>query len=87
MRSELAARAAAAPAPRRSSARAARDGEESGATPLPELETLVARLPAELRETLDDLFRARFVSVKRLPKKDFQPARIKAPAEPGEATP
>lgn len=36
---------------------------------LPPLEQLVQRIPAEVRETLDDLFRARFVAVKRVPKK------------------
>lgn len=34
--------------------------------PLPPLQTLVDRIPAEARETLEDLFRARFVSVKRV---------------------
>jgi hypothetical protein len=34
--------------------------------PLPALETLVARLPAETRGQLDELFRARFVKVRLL---------------------
>jgi len=33
---------------------------------LPPLQSLVDRIPAEARETLEDLFRARFVSVKRV---------------------
>lgn len=36
---------------------------------LPPLDQLVQRIPAEVRETLEDLFRARFVGVKRVPKK------------------
>jgi hypothetical protein len=36
---------------------------------LPALDDLVAKIPVEVRETLEDLFRARFTTVKRLPKK------------------
>jgi hypothetical protein len=36
---------------------------------LPSMEELVNRIPAEVREALDDLFRARFVTVKRVPKR------------------
>jgi hypothetical protein len=43
--------------------------EETDARPLPALEGLVQRLPAEVRETLEDLFRARFVRVTRVPRK------------------
>lgn len=43
--------------------------EETEAGALPDLDELVARLPAEVRETLEDLFRARFVAVKRVPRK------------------
>jgi hypothetical protein len=35
-------------------------------TPLPSLDELVKRIPAEVRETLDDLFRVKYVSVKRV---------------------
>jgi hypothetical protein len=38
------------------------------AAPLPKLEDLVQKLPADTREVLEDLFRVRFVSVKRVPK-------------------
>lgn len=64
--------AAGAPrAPRRVSG----DSEEDEAPAvLPELDDLVARLPEEVRETLDELFRARFVSVKKLPRRVFAPA-------------
>ncbi|MEO7412007.1 MAG: hypothetical protein ABIZ81_01505, partial [Opitutaceae bacterium] len=39
---------------------------------LPGLDELVGRLSPELRETLDDLFRAKFTSVRRLPVKAFK---------------
>ena len=35
---------------------------------LPPMEDLVKRIPAPARELIEDLFRARFVTVKRLPK-------------------
>jgi hypothetical protein len=35
-------------------------------TPLPSLDELVKRLPADVRETFDDLFRGKFVGVKRV---------------------
>lgn len=50
------------------------DDVRASKDPLPELDALVARLPAEVRETLDELFRARFVSVKRLPGRVFASA-------------
>lgn len=36
--------------------------------PLPSLDELVARLPAEVRETMETLFRARFTRVTRVPR-------------------
>lgn len=36
--------------------------------PLPSLDELVQRIPAAAREALDELFRARFVGVKRIEK-------------------
>lgn len=36
--------------------------------PLPALEDLVKRIPAPARELMDELFRAKFVNVKRVPK-------------------
>lgn len=42
--------------------------EETDARPLPALDELVQRIPSEVREALDDLFRARFVRVARVPK-------------------
>jgi hypothetical protein len=43
--------------------------EAEPAGPAPELDDLVGRLPPAVRETLDELFRARFVRVTRLPRK------------------
>ncbi len=43
--------------------------DETDAKALPPLSELVNRIPAEVRETLEDLFRARFVTVKRVPKR------------------
>jgi hypothetical protein len=43
--------------------------EAEPAGPAPELDELVGRLPPAVRETLDELFRARFVRVTRLPRK------------------
>jgi len=42
---------------------------ETETAPLPPLDQLVKRIPAEVRATLDDLFRAKFVTVRRMPKK------------------
>lgn len=42
--------------------------EEADPKALPPLDQLVQKIPAEIRETLDDLFRARFVKVTRVPK-------------------
>jgi len=36
--------------------------------PLPALDDLVKRIPGSVRETLDELFRAKFVKVQRVPK-------------------
>lgn len=43
--------------------------EEPEPKTLPKLDDLVARIPSNVRDTLEELFRARFVSVKRIPKK------------------
>ena len=42
--------------------------EETDTKNLPPLDELVKRLSPEVRETLDDLFRARFIAVRRVPK-------------------
>ena len=39
---------------------------EAANAPLPSLDELVKRIPPDVRETLDDLFRVKFVSVKRV---------------------
>ncbi len=44
------------------------ESEDSEAkTALPALDELVSRVPAEVRELLDELFRARFTAVRRMP--------------------
>jgi hypothetical protein len=35
---------------------------------LPPMDDLVQRIPAPVRETLEELFRARFITVKRIPQ-------------------
>ena len=40
---------------------------ESADTALPPMEDLVKRIPAPARELIEELFRARFVTVKRMP--------------------
>ena len=52
-----------------------------GDGPLPALDTLVSRVPEAVREAMDDLLRARFVRVRRIPD-----ACLKA-ASPGKAAP
>jgi hypothetical protein len=47
----------------------AASGEENDSKNLPPLDDLVQRIPPEVRETLDDLFRARFTTVRRVAKK------------------
>lgn len=78
MHGDVAARAAAESprGVRRASRSAAEDDDDArgSSAALPELDDLVARLPTEIRETLDELFRARFVSVKKLPARVFSPA-------------
>ncbi len=39
---------------------------------LPPLDDLVQRIPPEVRELMDELFRAKFVRVQRVPKKALQ---------------
>jgi hypothetical protein len=42
--------------------------EATDGKPMPALDDLVKRIPADVRETLDELFRAKFITVKRVPK-------------------
>ncbi len=41
---------------------------EAGDTSLPPMEDLVKRIPAPARELMEELFRAKFVTVKRVPQ-------------------
>jgi hypothetical protein len=43
--------------------------DEMEKKPLPPLDELVNRIPAEVREALDDLFRVRFTTVRRVPRR------------------
>lgn len=42
------------------------------AQPLPKLDEMVERIPAETRELLDELFRAKFVAVRRVKERDLK---------------
>lgn len=50
------------------------EGDDERTGPLPALNGLVERIPAEVRTALDDLFRARFVRVTRVPRKALKVA-------------
>lgn len=52
--------------------RADDDEEEKSAKHPPKLEELVEQIPAETRELMEDLFRARFVAVRRVKKADLK---------------
>ncbi len=53
-------------------AEAERQAEEADSVrDLPELDALVARLPAAVRDGLEELFRAKYTKVRRLPKRVF----------------
>lgn len=49
--------------------------EPEPATALPSLEGLVERVPTEVKAALDDLFRARFVRVTRIPRQALKAPR------------
>lgn len=73
MGGEVAARdAASGRKPERMRAAGAEDDDDAPGggkgAPLPELDSLVARLPTEVRETVEELLRVRFVTVKKVPK-------------------
>ena len=46
--------------------------DETDAKALPPLSELVERIPLEVREALEDLFRARFTTVRRIPRQAFK---------------
>lgn len=48
------------------------EGESEPPVSLPQLQSLIDRIPADAMETLDELFRARFVSVKRVQKSSLK---------------
>lgn len=49
--------------------------DDESKTALPALDVLVQRIPAEVRETLEDLFRAKFTTVRRVPAKALDSAK------------
>ncbi len=71
----------AAPTSRR--AREAAETLDGG--PLPSLDQMVAMVPPELREQLDELFRAKFTAVRRVPAAVFK-AHQDDKAKPGEGS-
>jgi hypothetical protein len=48
--------------------RQAAEAEEAALGPLPALDALIARIPAEARDALEDLFRPKFTGVRRVSK-------------------
>ena len=64
--SEEKAQGRAAPRAGAQTLRQAAEDEESALGPLPNLEALIARIPANAREMLEDLFRPKFTGVKRV---------------------
>ena len=46
--------------------------DEKTNSPMPALEELVSRIPAEARELLDELFRAKFTAVRRVKQTDLK---------------
>jgi hypothetical protein len=46
----------------------AQEKEDADPKALPSLDELVERIPAGVREVLDDLFRAKFTKVRRIPR-------------------
>lgn len=88
MRAEIADREVA-PAPAARRARSQRSDTLEGG-PLPPLEELVGRIPAGVREILEDLYRAQFQGVRRIPAAVLKAAAAPAgaaAAEPVEESP
>ena len=63
MRAELEARDSDMPKPR---SKAKGDDTLEGG-PLPDLDQVIARIPEKVKATMDELFRAQFESVRRVP--------------------
>ena len=68
MRAELAGRNGRAPV-RSKPARGPDEEQENPPAVLPALDTLIARLPDDVRATLEELFRVRFQAVRQIPRK------------------
>jgi hypothetical protein len=46
--------------------------EPKDSTPLPPLDELVRQIPGDVREALDELFRAKFTAVRRIPRQALE---------------
>jgi hypothetical protein len=64
--------------PSKSTARPVQEEPEKAPAVLPALDSLVERIPAEVKETLEELFRVRFQAVRQIPRK----ALVRAPGKP-----
>lgn len=82
MVAELEQRAEVSPPTRRRT----RANEDANGDALPELDTLIAAIPANVRTTLDELFRAQFTKVRRVPEAVLKSSAPKAlPSAPAES--
>jgi hypothetical protein len=54
------------------SRREAPDRDDAPTAPLPKLDELINRIPAESRELLEELFRAKFTTVRRVKQSDLK---------------
>ena len=52
------------------------ESQSEPAKPLPSLDELVQRIPSETRELLDELFRAKFTTVRRVKASDLKPEML-----------
>lgn len=59
--------------PTRGAPAATEDEDANASAPLPPLDDLVARIPPATRQMMEELFRARFITVKRVPRTAMKP--------------
>jgi hypothetical protein len=53
-------------------AAAPKEDVEAETAPLPPLDDLVQRIPAEVRDLLEELYRVKFTTVRRVPAKNLK---------------
>jgi hypothetical protein len=68
MRVEQRERDQVSPSPTKPNPAPATAEAEEDSAPLPKLDALIGQIPPAVRDTLEELFRARFTSVQRVPK-------------------